>query len=71
MILSTLHNNVRYIYRQPELAWYKRLIGMRYGPGWTITVDYGTHVRQSEPALMSPSPELVMGTLAELIDDDV
>lgn len=69
MILSTPHKTGRYYYLQPDLPWYKRLIGMRYAKGWQVRVDRrdGGSIT-SEPSELPPNPARVMQAMLKLQD---
>lgn len=71
MIISSLHNGIRYIYKQGKLPWYKRLIGMKYGPGWYLEVHHtpGQNPLRSYDQDQSPNPSLVMKVLMETLEN--
>ena len=69
MILQTKHRDYLVEYSQPDLPWYKRMIGMRYGPGWYVSVrdKYG-HWINSERQYESPNPARVAAAILEVYD---
>lgn len=68
MILEFDYNGLRVKYIQPELPWYKRWIGMEYGPRWQIILCSDTRTYPSGIYSTSPTPAKVMKAVLRLYD---
>lgn len=67
MTLSFEFFGKRVAYTQPDLPWYKRIIGMKYGKGWYVTVHDAVDSGVGRTHDESPRPDLVMQDLMSIL----